>query len=93
MKVTQRAGGVVIEHSGVGFFATVDEAKFLQLALAKTFRAPIRMTTSSAARLVGVSQSTMLRAVQAKKIKSMKTPGGHFRLDPEAVVRFFKVDL
>lgn len=51
-----------------------------------------RLTTPQAARLVGISPATMLRAVRAKKIKSFRTPGGHFRIDPEDAVRFFRVE-
>lgn len=38
------------------------------------------MTTTSAAKVCGVSSSTLLRAVKARKIKASKTPGGHYRV-------------
>ena len=48
------------------------------------------MTTTQAASLVHVSPSTILRAVQMKKLRAFKTPGGHSRLDSGAVIRLFQ---
>lgn len=86
MRLTKLGTDVRIEHDGEAVTVNIQS---LQRRLNGVLLAPQRMTTAAAARLVGVSSSTMLRAVQAKKIKSFKTPGGHFRLDPEAVVKFF----
>lgn len=43
------------------------------------------LTTTEAAKRERVSPSTMLRAVQAGKVKSFRTPGGHYRVDPRSL--------
>ena len=55
----------------------------------RVYRAGEPMTTTQAARAVHVSPSTILRAVQAGKLRGFATPGGHFRLDAKAVLQFF----
>lgn len=45
-------------------------------------------TTTRAAREAHVSPSTLLRAVQAGKLKAFSTPGGHFRIDPASLKEF-----
>lgn len=46
------------------------------------------LTTTQAARLASISPSTMLRAAQAGQVKAFKTPGGHFRVDPNSLKNF-----
>lgn len=49
-----------------------------------------RYTTTQAAKLLGLSPSTVLRAVNDKKLKAQVTPGGHFRITRSAVMDFQK---
>ena len=49
----------------------------------------VLLTTTKAARILGLSASTVLRAIQAGKIKSRKTPGGHHRVTMGDVQGFF----
>lgn len=51
---------------------------------------PKRITTRAAATMSGLSPSTILRACEAKKIRGFKTPGGHWRLEPEDVREFMR---
>jgi excisionase family DNA binding protein len=46
------------------------------------------LTTTRAARLAHVSPSTLLRAIQNKKLKAFSTPGGHFRIDTDSLQLF-----
>jgi excisionase family DNA binding protein len=48
------------------------------------------LTTTQAARLAHLSPSTLLRAVQGKKLKAFSTPGGHFRIDPASLETFLR---
>lgn len=48
------------------------------------------LTTTQAARLAHLSPSTLLRAVQGKKLKAFSTPGGHFRIDPASLDAFLR---
>ena len=48
------------------------------------------LTTTQAARRAHVSPSTLLRAVQTKKLKAFSTPGGHFRVDPASLDAFLQ---
>ncbi len=48
------------------------------------------ITSTQAARLAGVSSSTILRALISRKIRSFTTPGGHFRVAPKNVLAHFK---
>lgn len=48
------------------------------------------LTTTQAARRAHVSPSTLLRAVQTKKLKAFSTPGGHFRVDPASLEAFLQ---
>jgi excisionase family DNA binding protein len=51
---------------------------------------PRYLTTTQAARRAHVSPSTLLRAVQSKKLKAFSTPGGHFRIDPVSLQVFLQ---
>ena len=46
------------------------------------------LTTTQLAELAGVHQTTILKAIQAGKIKASTTPGGHCRISHEAAVDF-----
>jgi excisionase family DNA binding protein len=48
------------------------------------------LTTTQAARIAHLSPSTLLRAVQGKKLRAFSTPGGHFRIDPASLEAFLK---
>jgi excisionase family DNA binding protein len=48
------------------------------------------LTTTQAARLAHLSPSTLLRAIQDKKLQAFSTPGGHFRVDPASLQSFIK---
>jgi excisionase family DNA binding protein len=48
------------------------------------------LTTTQAARLAHLSPSTLLRAIQDKKLKAFSTPGGHFRVDRAALDVFLR---
>jgi excisionase family DNA binding protein len=48
------------------------------------------LTTTQAARLAHLSPSTLLRAIQDKKLQAFSTPGGHFRVDPISLQSFIK---
>lgn len=52
--------------------------------------APRYFTTTQAARRAHLSPSTLLRAVQTKKLKAFSTPGGHFRIDPVSLEIFLQ---
>jgi excisionase family DNA binding protein len=47
-----------------------------------------RLTTTQAAKILGLSSSTVLRAVKDKAILAHITPGGHFRIPLLAVEAF-----
>ena len=49
------------------------------------------LTTTQAARLAHLSPSTLLRAIQSKKLKDFSTPGGHFRVDPASLQTFMEL--
>ena len=53
----------------------------------KTFKQPTPevqlLTTTQAAIAIGLSPSTVLRALKDGKLKSFKTPGGHYRVSLE----------
>lgn len=51
---------------------------------------PRYFTTTQAARRAHVSPSTLLRAVQNKKLRAFSTPGGHFRIDPASLDLFLQ---
>jgi excisionase family DNA binding protein len=48
------------------------------------------LTTTQAARMAHLSPSTLLRAIQGKKLQAFSTPGGHFRIDPTSLQSFIK---
>ena len=48
-----------------------------------------RYTTTQAAKILGLSSSTVLRAVKDKALAAHTTPGGHFRI-PESSVEAFR---
>ncbi len=47
-----------------------------------------RYTTTQAAKILGLSPSTVLRAVKDKALAAHTTPGGHFRIPAPAVEAF-----
>src|SRR3990167_1419099 len=53
----------------------------------------VLLTTTKAARILGLSTSTVLRAIQAGKLKSRKTPGGHHRVTMSDVEGLFGVSV
>ena len=53
-------------------------------------RDSLYFTTCQIAQMTGLSQGSIIRAIKSGRIKSNKTPGGHFRVDTDAVVRFMK---
>ncbi len=48
------------------------------------------LTTTRLAKLAGVHQTTILKAIQAGKIPAMTTPGGHFRITLVAARAFLR---
>jgi molybdopterin-binding protein len=46
-----------------------------------------RMTAAAAARALGVSYSTLKQWIYGKKIRSVRTPGGHHRIPRSEVAR------
>lgn len=47
-----------------------------------------RFTTTQAAKILGLSSSTVLRAVKDKMLRAQTTPGGHFRILESSVDAF-----
>jgi len=52
-----------------------------------TDRPAERLTASAAARALGVSYSTLKQWIYARKIRSVRTPGGHHRIARSEVAR------
>jgi molybdopterin-binding protein len=52
-----------------------------------TERLDDRLTASAAARALGVSYSTLKQWIYARKIRSVRTPGGHHRIARSEVAR------
>lgn len=50
-------------------------------------QAPDRFTPAAAARALGVSYSTLKQWIYRKKIRSVRTPGGHHRIPRSEVAR------
>lgn len=48
------------------------------------------LTTTRLAELAGVHQTTILKAIQAGRITATTTPGGHFRVSPQAAAEFLE---
>ena len=49
------------------------------------------LTTTQLADLAGVTQSTILDAIQKKEsVRAIRTPGGHYRISNDEAVRFLK---
>lgn len=46
------------------------------------------LSIGNAARRIGVSVKTMRRYAENGRVKSTRTPGGHYRFDPADVDRF-----
>ena len=52
-----------------------------------TDRPAERLTASAAARALGVSYSTLKQWIYARKIRSVRTPGGHHRITRSEIAR------
>ncbi len=50
-------------------------------------RLPDRLTAAEAAKAVGVSYATLKQWIYGKKIRSVRTPGGHHRIPVSEVAR------
>ena len=49
-------------------------------------RKPIFLTSTQAAELLNLSLGTLKKYITAGKIRTIRTPGGHYRIDQEELV-------